>query len=138
MRPGTRTLTIIAAALTLSSCRATTAGEGKAKVTRELIYFEDSRPQPAICNAYMWGGAMNGGPALAAVDCESAADLIKARTPDQDRTVADVLAKICYVADERALPALCYAYLWSGSMNGGPALTSVPCDAVESLLELAP
>jgi len=138
MRCIMRALTFAAAALSIYSCRATTAGEGQAKVTRGLIYFADSRPQPPVCYAYMWGGSMNGGPALAAVVCDSATDLIKARTPEQDRVAADVLAKIRYVADERALPAICYAYMWGGSMNGGPALTSVPCDAVEQLLDTAP
>jgi hypothetical protein len=45
---------------------------------------------------------------------------------------------LIYFEDSRPQPAICYAYLWGGSMNGGPALTSVACDAVEQLLEMVP
>ena len=41
---------------------------------------------------------------------------------------------IFYVRDNRAKPALCYAYMWGGSYHGGPGLAEVSCENVRHLL----
>jgi len=41
---------------------------------------------------------------------------------------------ITYVRDDRAKPALCYAYIWGGSSHGGPGLAEVSCENVRHLL----
>lgn len=41
---------------------------------------------------------------------------------------SDMIHEIVYIKDSRT--GLCFAYGWGGSANGGPALATVPCDAV--------
>jgi prepilin-type N-terminal cleavage/methylation domain-containing protein len=43
-----------------------------------------------------------------------------------------VIPKIRYIRDDRT--GLCFAYIWEGGTHGGPALTEVPCEKVNSLL----
>lgn len=43
-----------------------------------------------------------------------------------------IASDIEYIYDERT--GLCYAYLWEGASNGGPALTLVPYETVKHLL----
>jgi len=38
-------------------------------MVRDIVYIKD--PRTGLCFAYKWGGAANGGPALAMVPCES-------------------------------------------------------------------
>jgi hypothetical protein len=120
--------------LSLAACSDGCAGSAAARKSPidGLVFFQDSRTSPAICYAYMWGGLGNGGPALAAVTCEIVSGLLTDTSRDP---AAKVLKQIRYLEDARTSPAICYAYMWGGLGNGGPALTSVPCDAVESLLE---
>ncbi len=40
------------------------------EVVGKIIYMQDPRLDPPTCFAYYWGGAGNGGPALATVPCE--------------------------------------------------------------------
>lgn len=42
-------------------------------------------------------------------------------------------SRIHYYKDNRT--NLCFAYWWGGNLHGGPALTNVPCEQVEHLLE---
>lgn len=44
------------------------------EILRDRIYFRDH--QTDICYMYFWGGAGNGGPALATVDCEKVKNLL--------------------------------------------------------------
>ena len=39
-----------------------------------------------------------------------------------------------YIRDDRPKPALCFAYIWGGYVNGGPGLAEVPCENVKHLL----
>lgn len=41
---------------------------------------------------------------------------------------------ILYIRDDRPKPALCFAYMWSGTYPGGPGLAEVPCQNVRDLL----
>ncbi len=43
-----------------------------------------------------------------------------------------VVARIKYIKDPRT--GLCFAYYWDGSLNGGKALATVPCEAIPSHL----
>jgi hypothetical protein len=130
-----RPLTIVPLLLSLAACSDGCAGNAAARKSPVdgLVFFQDSRTSPAVCYAYMWGGMANGGPALTAVPCEIVADRLV--DPSKDASVAKVLKQIRYLEDARTSPAICYAYMWGGMANGGPALTAVPCDAVENLLE---
>jgi len=71
--------TSILASLAIGCDMSTEARAGKAqmrasqatanKVVAGIEYIRD--PRTGFCFAYYWGGAANGGPALAAVPCES-------------------------------------------------------------------
>ena len=39
-----------------------------------------------------------------------------------------VVGRIQYIKDGRT--GLCFAYYWGGGYNGGPALTTVPCETI--------
>jgi|GEM_PF-4778675 len=51
------------------------------KTARSIHYLRDTRPEPPICYAYLWGGAASGGPALAVVPCDSVRHLLDNGTP---------------------------------------------------------
>lgn len=52
------------------------------------------------------------------------------------RTANKVVGLITYIKDPRT--DLCFAYLWDGESNGGPALATVPCTTVPpDLLNIA-
>lgn len=40
----------------------------------------------------------------------------------------EVVVNIQYIKDPRT--GLCFAYYWGGAANGGPALATVPCEAI--------
>jgi hypothetical protein len=40
----------------------------------------------------------------------------------------DIIGKIQYIKDPRT--GLCFAYFWKGAVDGGPALATVPCEAI--------
>ena len=44
----------------------------------------------------------------------------------------EVVSEIQYIKDRRT--GLCFAYHWRGSMYGGPALATVPCEAIPAEL----
>ncbi len=47
-----------------------------------------------------------------------------------------LVAHLHYFKDSRT--SLCFAYTWGGDSHGGPALTSVPCEAIpKNLLSVA-
>lgn len=44
----------------------------------------------------------------------------------------EVVGSIQYIKDTRT--GLCFAYYWGGMANGGPALATVPCEAIPAEL----
>lgn len=51
----------------------------------------------------------------------------------ESRSSGDAIAEsIAYIRDKRT--GLCFAYMWGGMANGGPALASVDCASVEKFL----
>ncbi|MCW1891933.1 MAG: hypothetical protein KIH65_001680 [Candidatus Uhrbacteria bacterium] len=42
----------------------------------------------------------------------------------------EVVSVIQYIEDTRTSPHLCFAYIWSGSPDGGPGFAHVPCEAI--------
>ena len=44
----------------------------------------------------------------------------------------EVVGSIQYIKDTRT--GLCFAYYWGGMGNGGPALATVPCEAISPKL----
>lgn len=70
--------------------------------------------------------------ALFAVGCEKAEEARarqenwRARHLQADAN--EVIGSIKYFKDTRT--GLCFAYYWGGGGNGGPALATVPCEAV--------
>lgn len=44
--------------------------------------------------------------------------------------VNEVMEHLQYMKDTRT--GICFAYYWGGAGNGGPALATVPCEAVPS------
>ena len=71
---------------------------------------------------------------FAACDDRGPAEREAARQANRLETSAGLLNSMFYFRDDRAQPAICYAYLWKGQSHGGPALATVPCEAVEHLL----
>ncbi|MDP3769705.1 MAG: hypothetical protein U1A23_04915 [Candidatus Sungbacteria bacterium] len=45
-----------------------------------------------------------------------------------------MVRSIQYVKDARTDWPLCFAYYWGGGYDGGPALATVPCEAIPSHL----
>lgn len=50
------------------------------------------------------------------------------RQKDLQLTVNSVAGDILYIKDPRT--DICFAYCWHGFNNGGPALATVPCEAI--------
>lgn len=46
----------------------------------------------------------------------------------QRNSARGVVGGIQYIKDART--GLCFAYYWGGGLNGGPALATVPCEAI--------
>ena len=57
---------------------------------------------------------------------------VKQRINKKQEFAREILSKILYIKDHRT--GLCFAYMWDGSMNGGPALTVVPEDKIPAYL----
>ena len=51
---------------------------------QNIVYYRDSRPESAVCYAYMWCGARNGGPGLANVPCAAVRHLLPREPIDYD------------------------------------------------------
>jgi hypothetical protein len=51
---------------------------------------------------------------------------------ERQADVNAVVSGIQYIKDTRT--NFCFAYYWGGAANGGPALATVPCDAIPSEL----
>ncbi len=69
---------------------------------------------------------------LFAVGCRDP-KVVSAQEQDQERqhlqyNVNNIVGNIHYIKDPRT--GLCFAYYWGGAANGGPALTTVPCEAI--------
>jgi hypothetical protein len=70
--------------------------------------------------------------ALFVAGCENS-EVVRTREEDQrvQRLQSDankVVGMIQYIKDLRT--GLCFAYFWGGVDNGGPALATVPCEAI--------
>jgi hypothetical protein len=50
----------------------------------------------------------------------------------QVRSALQMVNSLTYVQDPKS--GICFAYSWGGMANGGPALTTVPCETVKNLL----
>jgi len=66
-------------------------------------------------------------------ECQSA-EIVSAA----DRSSWEPPGNPVYFRDERVDPPICFAYLWAGGANGGPALSTVDCCRVEGLLVNGP
>ncbi len=71
--------------------------------------------------------------ALFTIGCEKS-EAVRAQEWNQRMQVIvnDVVSRIQYIKDTRT--GQCFAYYWGGLGDGGPALATVPCEAIPSQL----
>lgn len=75
--------------------------------------------------------------AMLATGCKKFQEYQKAQAKAElalllQQTASDVASAIVYIKDERT--GLCFAYYWGGGVHGGPALATVPCEAIPTNL----
>jgi len=70
----------------------------------------------------------------AACDVRSPEQQLREKQSNQAQQSQSLIDMMMYFKDTRPDPPVCYAYFWQGVGHGGPALATVPCQAVEHLL----